>query len=425
MALARRVSCRRALPRASRGGVAPRALLGGGPGGPKKGGAGLALVPAAVNLPHPEKVQKGGEDAWFIRVDGAGGSLGVADGVGGSAEGGVDPGLYAKVLMLEAAEKDKELAKKDSFDPVAVIEHAHGNTRLPGASTAVVMQLDGAAAVLNAANLGDSGFRVVRDGQVAFASPALQHFFDCPYQLSYDVYNDVTDSAEDAEVFEVPVEAGDVIIAGSDGVFDNVFDEELLDMTAKALEQAGGDELEAARTVAKEVAALARAHAADQKFESPYALESAKEAGGGKGGGLKMPGPLGSIFGSKPAGGKMDDITVVAAVVADATAAKAALDGANTEAAARGEWEKKLRAQAAEVQKKAELREEVERASKAAIQKAVEKEQAVKANAPPLFSAADIENMDKAELQRVLSANGMPTSGKLASLKERVASLKK
>lgn len=138
-----------------------------------------------------------------------------------------------------------------------------------------------------------------------------------------------------------------------------------------------------------------------------------------------MPGPLGSIFGSKPAGGKMDDITVVAAVVADATAAKAALDGANTEAAARGEWEKKLRAQAAEVQKKAELREQVERASKAAIQKAVEKEQAAKANAPPLFSAADIENMDKAELQRVLSANGMPTSGKLASLKERVASLKK
>ena len=62
----------------------------------------LALIPSYSNLPHPAKTAKGGEDAWFIKPDVKGGGvIGVADGVGGFGDQGVDPGLYARVLAFE------------------------------------------------------------------------------------------------------------------------------------------------------------------------------------------------------------------------------------------------------------------------------------------------------------------------------------
>lgn len=56
-----------------------------GGGGSATAGGALALVPAAVALPHPAKLAKGGEDAHFIRVSPAGGMLALADGVSGCA----------------------------------------------------------------------------------------------------------------------------------------------------------------------------------------------------------------------------------------------------------------------------------------------------------------------------------------------------
>lgn len=45
------------------------------------GSSKLVLVSGAACYPHPDKVEKGGEDAYFIADDGL--SVGVADGVGG------------------------------------------------------------------------------------------------------------------------------------------------------------------------------------------------------------------------------------------------------------------------------------------------------------------------------------------------------
>lgn len=62
---------------------------------------------------------------------------------------------------------------------------------------------------------GDSGFVVVRGGQIVLRSSPKQHFFDCPLQFgSYPEHVDDTDTADDAEVYQLPVLPGDVIIAG-------------------------------------------------------------------------------------------------------------------------------------------------------------------------------------------------------------------
>ena len=47
---------------------------------------------AERNIPHSEKVEKGGEDAWLVDED----FMVVADGVGGWADEGVDAGLYSR-----------------------------------------------------------------------------------------------------------------------------------------------------------------------------------------------------------------------------------------------------------------------------------------------------------------------------------------
>jgi protein phosphatase PTC7 len=52
-------------------------------------------------IPHPAKADRGGEDAYFVCPRGL--CMGVADGVGGWAEVGVDPGLYSRELMAHAA----------------------------------------------------------------------------------------------------------------------------------------------------------------------------------------------------------------------------------------------------------------------------------------------------------------------------------
>jgi hypothetical protein len=51
-------------------------------------------------------VAKGGEDAWFINI--AGDAFGLADGVGGYDQYGVDSGLYSKQFMQLALAKDAE-----------------------------------------------------------------------------------------------------------------------------------------------------------------------------------------------------------------------------------------------------------------------------------------------------------------------------
>lgn len=55
-------------------------------------------------IPHPEKAYKGGEDAMYVSDN----LLVVADGVGGWADQGVDPGLYSKRLCEIIGKKIKK-----------------------------------------------------------------------------------------------------------------------------------------------------------------------------------------------------------------------------------------------------------------------------------------------------------------------------
>ncbi|WIA37811.1 hypothetical protein OEZ86_014673 [Tetradesmus obliquus] len=302
----------------------------------------LRMRSAAAYLPHPEKESYGGEDAHFVSNI-SGGAIGVADGVGGWAESGVNPAEYSRTLMrvacayIEGADTrevasgsvESACASMSSMDggcspysstdapavvvdPRAALDTAHKLTKKAGSATACVVQLCPEQKALIAANLGDSGFIVVRNGEIALRSSPKQHFFDCPLQFgAYPEFVDGTDTADDAEIFHLPVQPGDIVVAGSDGLWDNVYAKEVLELLPRSAE--GVD------AAADKIAKLARRHAADEDFASPYTAEAKAQ-------GLDWPWWMkvmntklkdGKVQLGELTGGKMDDITVLVAMVVE------------------------------------------------------------------------------------------------------------
>ncbi|KFK28352.1 putative protein phosphatase 2c 55-like [Arabis alpina] len=247
----------------------------------------LKLVSGSCYLPHPEKEATGGEDAHFICDEEQ--AIGVADGVGGWAEVGVDSGLFSRELMSYSVSAIRELAKGSSIDPLMVLEKAHSQTRAKGSSTACIIALTDKG--LHAINLGDSGFTVVRDGTTVFQSPVQQHGFNFTYQLESGNGGDMPNSGQ---VFMIDVESGDVIVAGSDGVYDNLYNEDITGVVVSSV-RAGLDP----KATAKKIADLARERALDRQRQSPFAT-AAHEAG------------------FRYYGGKLDDITAVVSYVTPA-----------------------------------------------------------------------------------------------------------
>lgn len=98
----------------------------------------LKLNSGSCYLPHPDKEDTGGEDAHFICTDEQ--AIGVADGVGGWADFGVNAGLYARELMSNSVNAVQE-EPRGSVDPARVLEKAHFNTKARGSSTACLIAL--------------------------------------------------------------------------------------------------------------------------------------------------------------------------------------------------------------------------------------------------------------------------------------------
>ncbi|KAL0332513.1 UNVERIFIED_CONTAM: putative protein phosphatase 2C 80 [Sesamum calycinum] len=243
----------------------------------------LKLLSGACYLPHPAKEETGGEDAHFICADEQ--VIGVADGVGGWADVGVNAGEYARELMSNSVKAIREVAD-DDVDPLRVLEKAHASTKAMGSSTACIIALKNQD--LHAINLGDSGFMIVRDGRTFFESPVQQHGFNFTYQLERGNRGDLPSSGQ---VFKISVVPGDVVVAGSDGLFDNLYSKEVAAIVVDALEEGLSPD-----ATAEKIAAFARLRAVDRKHRTPFST-AAQEAGF-------------SYY-----GGKLDDLTVVVSYV--------------------------------------------------------------------------------------------------------------
>nr|XP_029120309.1 probable protein phosphatase 2C 1 isoform X2 [Elaeis guineensis] len=204
------------------------------------------------------------------------------------AEQNVNPALFSQELMSNASGlvMDEEV----NYDPQILMRKAHAATSSVGSATVIIAMLE-KNGTLKIANVGDCGLRVLRKGQVIFSTPPQEHYFDCPYQLSSEI---IGQTYLDAMVCTIELMEGDTIVMGSDGLFDNVFDHEIVSTTSRFK-----DAVEAAKALAD----LARDNSMDVSFDSPYSIEARSR-------GFDVP-LWKKILGRKLTGGKPDDITVI------------------------------------------------------------------------------------------------------------------
>jgi len=238
-------------------------------------------------IPHPSKVEKGGEDAFFVAEDGK--AIGIADGVGGWTLHGVDPAIFAQTLMREAKSCYEDRSIRD---PAEILRQAYHRTQhVPGSSTACIMVAEGGQ--LNCVNIGDSGFMLIRDRKIAFRTKEQSHSFNYPFQLGTASEN----SPEDAVGIQLDAQEGDIVVMGSDGLFDNLFDGEILDIVNTQLSSSD----DSRDKNVSQILAKTAYNRSQSAFETPF---------------RKLAYDLGLV--DSPFGGKLDDITVLVAKVVSA-----------------------------------------------------------------------------------------------------------
>ncbi|XP_015893518.3 probable protein phosphatase 2C BIPP2C1 isoform X1 [Ziziphus jujuba] len=242
----------------------------------------FVLSSGVALLPHSSKALTGGENAYFVACQNW---LGVADGVGHWSLEGINAGLYSRELM-ENCERILSDCKGIQMDkPEEVLIRSAREAQSPGSSTVLIAYFDGQA--LHVANIGDSGFIIIRDGAVIQRSSPMLHEFGFPFQIKRG-----DDPSKLIEVYRIELDEGDVIITATDGLFDNLYEQEITSIVSKALESNVKPE-----DIAECLADRAQAVGRSSSMRSPFA-DAAQAAGY-----------------VRYTGGKLDDVTVIVSLV--------------------------------------------------------------------------------------------------------------
>ncbi|KAF3434998.1 hypothetical protein FNV43_RR22085 [Rhamnella rubrinervis] len=244
--------------------------------------AGFVLSSGVAFLPHPSKALIGGENAHFVACQSW---LGVADGVGHWSLEGTNSGLYGQELMENCERIVSDCKGIPMNKPEEVLITSAREAKSAGSSTVLVAYFDGQA--LHVANIGDSGFIIIRDGAVFQRSSPMHHEFNFPFQIERGV-----DPSKLIELYKIELDEGDVIITATDGLFDNLFEQEIASIVSRSLEA----NLEA-QEIAECLANRAQEVGWSPRTRSPFA-DAAQAAGY-----------------VSCTGGKLDGVTVIVSVV--------------------------------------------------------------------------------------------------------------
>lgn len=215
--------------------------------------------------PHPAKRHKGGEDAATVTET----FIAVADGVGGWAESGIDPAKYSRTLCknIEALLL-YDGGQRYMCNPTQLLVEAVEQTRETGSSTCVITSLDREAPLLYTANLGDSGYLLLRKSGLdlvsVFRSKEQTHSFNFPFQIGTG-----GDDPAGAEQQTHAVAHNDILVVGSDGLFDNLFDVKIIELIRPFVR--GRDDLLDPGLVAEIISKEAEKFSNNAGYMSPFA----------------------------------------------------------------------------------------------------------------------------------------------------------
>jgi len=229
---------------------------------------------------YPMVGKNRGEDAFYIE----GNSMGVFDGVSSAAGEGKDPQAFSQFLAVNTSSGVRSMG----LDKVAIaLNDAAEVNPEEGASTACVISMDKYGRMIGI-NLGDSGVMVARNGKSVYRSKDQSHFFNCPYQLG----SASEDTVAMGKNIRCQLKERDWIVLASDGLWDNVYEKDILRIVDETIKEYGEDPNAIANNLAQEAIRKSSLEA----YTSPFAAEAKK-------------------VGQDHRGGKLDDVTVLAAQV--------------------------------------------------------------------------------------------------------------
>ena len=265
-------------------------------------------VASGAAVPHPDKMKRegmrafirrthghGGEDAYFTAraPDGSFG-MGIADGVYLWRMQGIDSGEYSRLLMNAAADA---LRAGEINRPTALIARAHervNEANMKGSTTACVVVIDSEHGLMYCSHVGDSGFMLIRGEpgkrSCAHRSMPQEHDFGCPFQLGH---HDASDKASDAMRTKLYLEYGDIVVLGSDGLWDNLSELDVVESVERSVGETAVPDEKLMDSVARNLLAAAYDVSMDKKRTTPYSLAATEH------------------FDMVYSGGKKDDISVV------------------------------------------------------------------------------------------------------------------
>lgn len=196
-----------------------------------------------------------GQDAFFVSrvAESSDVALGIADGVGGWVDSGVDPADFSHGFcdyMAHAAYTHKPVDWNPPLGARSLMQKGYeaicrDKTVPAGGSTACVAIAKGDGS-LEVANLGDSGFVQLRLNAIHNYSEPQTHAFNTPYQLSVVPEKvakqaaafggqQLMDFPKDANVSQHNLRHGDVVVFASDGVWDNMSSADILRTVSKLM----------------------------------------------------------------------------------------------------------------------------------------------------------------------------------------------
>jgi len=265
-----------------------------------------------------------GQDFFYVQEmrNNSGLSFGVADGVGGWVSYGVDPSLFSQALMFHAARYAKQgWAGEPESEPHADLYSSpvEGWELTPkhclelayqavlrersvksGSSTACILNINKRTGLMRTANLGDSGFMIFRGTSLFYLQQPQTHSFNFPWQLSKingKPHDDGLDYPSDAQEFSTTVRGGDIIVAFTDGLSDNVFPSEVLSICSLIRRTDASDDHQA-QDMADRIVMYALGCMHNSNKISPFENAALKH-------GLHF------------RGGKVDDVTAIVAIITE------------------------------------------------------------------------------------------------------------
>lgn len=197
----------------------------------------IDLQQANVGIDEESIILSGpyGDDVAFVKESNDQILIGLSDGVSGNRHHGFDPYEFAHTLILSCLKASDRVMNPSSMR--GLIHRAIRSVEQQevfGSATLCLLSIEKKSSCLRSINIGDSGFMLIRQNRLVMRSNPQYHRGSSPFQLSFFPKDDLFsanltrlyhDKPSDGEYSELHLQLGDLLLVASDGLFDNLYED--------------------------------------------------------------------------------------------------------------------------------------------------------------------------------------------------------